>query len=152
MTRVLLDANILISYMLHPHAERPITQVVRAGVLGAFTLLLPAALLEEMSAKSAKKPYLAARIDPAEVAQFAAILRRAGETIAAITELIPAVTRDPKDDYLLAYAVIGLADYLLTGDEDLLVLRQVQGVTICSPREFIETYWPKLQASSKPAA
>ena len=151
MTRVLLDANILISYLLNPAADRPITQIVQAGVLGAFTLLLPAALLEEMSAKIARKPYLAARIEQAEAAQFAAILRRTGETIAAIEASIPPVTRDPKDDYLLAYAVIGQADYLLTGDEDLLVLQQVQGVTICSPREFIEKHLQRRQESSKPA-
>ena len=143
MTRILLDANILISYLLNPHADRPVTQVVQAGVLGTYTLLLPEAFLEEMSTKIAEKRYLAERIDQADAEQLSAILRRVGETIAAIDDPIPAVTRDPKDDYLLAYAVIGLADYLLTGDEDLLVLRQVQGVVICSPREFVERLLPK---------
>jgi uncharacterized protein len=132
VTRILLDTNILISYLLNPHADRPVTQVVEAGALGAFVLLLPEALLEEMGARIVSKPYLSARIEPREVAQFTAILRSVAETIARIEEPIPAVTRDPKDDYLLAYAVVGRADYLLTGDEDLLVLQHVQGVVICS--------------------
>jgi predicted nucleic acid-binding protein len=50
---------------------------------------------------------------------------------------IPAVTRDPKDDYLLAYALVGEADYLVTGDEDLLVLEgQISELEILTPRQF----------------
>jgi predicted nucleic acid-binding protein len=46
------------------------------------------------------------------------------------------VTRDIKDDYLLAYALVGRADYLVTGGEDLLVLGDVEGVKIVRPAEF----------------
>jgi putative PIN family toxin of toxin-antitoxin system len=138
MMRVLLDTNILISYLLNRKVVSPITQVVEAGILGEFTLLLPEALLEEFSTKITGKPYLAKRITPAEMKQFTDILLAHSETIPRITETIPAVTRDPKDDYLLAYAVVGEADFLVSGDEDLLVLRQVQGVRICRPREFLD--------------
>ena len=136
--RVLLDANILISYLLNRRADSPITRIVEAGILGEFTLLLAEALLDECSAKVAGKPYLAKRITPVEMKQFTAILLEHSETIPIITEPIPAVTRDPKDDYLLAYAMVGEADYLVTGDDDLLVLRPVKGLDICRPREFVE--------------
>lgn len=69
---------------------------------------------------------------------LAAALLANGEVIPKISGTIPAVTRDPKDDYLLAYAVVGAADYLVTGDEDLLILKQVQTVTLCRPRDFVE--------------
>jgi hypothetical protein len=46
------------------------------------------------------------------------------------------VTRDPKDDYLIAYALVGAADYRVTGDRDLLVLGQVDDVKIVTPRAF----------------
>jgi predicted nucleic acid-binding protein len=46
------------------------------------------------------------------------------------------LTRDPKDDYLLTYALAGQADYLVTGDADLLVLGQVGTVRIVSPADF----------------
>lgn len=52
---------------------------------------------------------------------------------------IPAVTRDPKDDYLLSYAPVGGADYIVTGDEDLLALHgQIQELEILTPRQFSE--------------
>lgn len=36
---------------------------------------------------------------------------------------LPVSVRDPKDEHILASALGGNADYLITGDEDLLVLR-----------------------------
>ena len=135
--KALLDTNILISYLLNRRAASPVTRVVEAGILGEFTLLLPEALLEEFSTKIPAKRYLAKRITTSEMKQFAAVLSAHSETIPTITQTIPAVTRDPKDDYLLAYAVVGRAGFLVTGDEDLLVLQQVQGVKICRPREFV---------------
>ncbi len=61
------------------------------------------------------------------------------EIIPEINEPIPKVTRDWKDDYLLAYALVGQADYLVTGDNDLLVLQQVGNLSIVSPQEFLKT-------------
>ena len=140
--RVLLDTNILISYLLNRRINSPVSQVVEAGILGEFTLLLPEALLEEFSTSIPNKPYLAERITPAEMEQFTTTLLAYSETIPKISETIPAVTRDPKDDYLLAYAVVGEADFLISGDEDLLVLGQVQGVRVCRPRDFLEQLRP----------
>ncbi len=46
--------------------------------------------------------------------------------------------RDPKDDKLLELAVNGNADFLITGDKDLLVLSPFRGVEIITPREFLD--------------
>ena len=49
------------------------------------------------------------------------------------------VCRDPDDNHVLALALDTESDYILTGDRDLLVLNPWRGVTIVSPRTFIET-------------
>lgn len=49
-----------------------------------------------------------------------------------------AVCRDPKDDKLLELAVSGNADFLVTGDKDLLVLNPFRAVEIITPREFLD--------------
>ena len=134
--RVLLDTNILISYLLNPRRESAATQIIRLGVLGKFVQLFPEELLEELARKAAQKKYLAERINPQELKDLVGILSRESEIIPKITEEIPAVSRDPKDDYLLAYALVGQADYLVTGDKDLLVLERVGTVTIATPRQF----------------
>ena len=48
------------------------------------------------------------------------------------------VCRDPKDDMLLELAVTGDAEFLVTGDKDLLVLNPFRGVEVITPREFLE--------------
>jgi predicted nucleic acid-binding protein len=48
------------------------------------------------------------------------------------------VTRDPKDDAVVACAQEGEADYIVSGDQDLLVLEEYGDVQIVSPREFLE--------------
>jgi putative PIN family toxin of toxin-antitoxin system len=138
--RVLLDANVFISYLLYPREPGPIRRIINAAVLGRFTLLLPEALLTEFSVKVSRKPSLSSRITAGELHEFVSLLREISEEIPVIETKIPAVTRDPKDDYLLAYALVGEANYLVTGDRDLLALGQVDGVTIVTPRTFWELF------------
>jgi predicted nucleic acid-binding protein len=47
------------------------------------------------------------------------------------------VCRDPDDDNILGAAISGGCDCIVTGDKDLLVLKQYEGIEILSPREFI---------------
>lgn len=46
--------------------------------------------------------------------------------------------RDAKDDKFLALAFTGHADFILTGDQDLLVLHPFRGVDILSPRQYLD--------------
>ena len=45
--------------------------------------------------------------------------------------------RDPKDNIILELAVSGNADYIITGDADLLVLNPFRGIAIVTPAEFL---------------
>ena len=49
--------------------------------------------------------------------------------------LPPVEVRDPDDLLVLAAALNGNAELLVTGDQDLLVLPPVRGIRIVSPRE-----------------
>lgn len=134
--RVLLDANVLISYLLASAGESPVVRVVEAGVLGEYTLLLPEGLLEELGAAVMAKTYLAGRITRDDLLTLEEVLASVAETIPAIQGPIPEITRDRSDDYLLAYAVVGAANYLVTGDRDLLILERVEDVCIVTPRDM----------------
>lgn len=135
--RVLLDANLFISFLLNPDRDSASNEVVRRAVLGEFTLLVPEELLDEISSQARSKPYLMERITPEEIDEMVEIVSSVAEFIPRIEDTIPAVVRDPKDDYLLAYAAVAHADYLVTGDRDLLVLQEVEGVRILTPKEFM---------------
>jgi putative PIN family toxin of toxin-antitoxin system len=57
---------------------------------------------------------------------------------AEVKPLAAPVCRDPDDDWVLATAIAGQAELIVTGDEDLLVLEAYQGIPILSPRQFVE--------------
>jgi putative PIN family toxin of toxin-antitoxin system len=47
------------------------------------------------------------------------------------------ICRDPDDDWVLATALAGHAEAIVTGDDDLLTLARHSGIEILSPRQFV---------------
>ncbi|MDO8671954.1 MAG: putative toxin-antitoxin system toxin component, PIN family [Dehalococcoidia bacterium] len=136
--RALFDTNIFISYLLSPTAEGTIATIVEAAVDQAFTLILPGELVERFPTRVASKKYLAQRIKTEDANQLLELLVEVSEIIAPVGRPIPKVCRHVKDDYLLAYALVGRADYLVTGDDDLLVLGEVEGTKVVTPIGFLQ--------------
>jgi putative PIN family toxin of toxin-antitoxin system len=60
----------------------------------------------------------------------------AGKTI-EVTDFV-ADCRDPKDNKFLELALSGMADFIITGDTDLLSLHPWRGIAILSPAEYLE--------------
>ena len=137
--RVFYDTNVFISFLLLNKREgaRIIETLVRAALFRQIILLLPVDLLDELVVVTREKRYLAARITPEQIERLLGLLSAIAELLPRIEEPFPAVVRDAKDNYLLTYAVIGRADYLVTGDADLLVLDEAEGVKIVSPADFV---------------
>lgn len=46
--------------------------------------------------------------------------------------------RDPKDNSPLNLAIDGNADYLVTGDSDLLILKQIKNTSIINWNDFLK--------------
>lgn len=136
--RVLLDTNVLVSYLLTPAAGGSIETIMEALIQGAFTLIVPPDLLEELEQVATRKLRLAKRIRLDQLTRLRDLLLAIGELVPAIEETIPAITRDRKDDYLLAYAFVSEVDYLVTGDDDLLILDKLGALVILSPPAFAE--------------
>ncbi len=138
--RVLIDTNLFISYLLHPNKANTVNLIFNALRQGRFTLLLPHQLLKEIHYTITRKPYLAKVIGLEALNIFIMHISTHSETIAPVKK-IHAISRDRKDDYLLTYAIVGQADYLVSGDKDLLKLNekvkiQLRPLQILAPRTF----------------
>lgn len=108
---------------------------------GRFVLLTSAEQLDELM-RVTRYPKIRSRVAPALAGRLANEMR----DIAVLVEDIPTVTAcaDPYDNYLLAMAAKGAADFLVTGDKrDLLGMRRYQGTRIIMVPDFL-TLWSRL--------
>lgn len=73
---------------------------------------------------------------PANIEQAMRIVTGAAQLIEISGNLI-GVCRDPKDDMVLECALQAAAQYIVSGDRDLLVLGEYAGIAIVTPRSFL---------------
>ena len=99
-------------------------------------MLVSEPLLEEIEKTVKRKKYLIEAITEKELERFLVVLRAIAEMIPRINSPIPTITRDVNDDYLIAYAVVSNADYLVSVDKDLLVLGEIGTLKIVHTGEF----------------
>jgi putative PIN family toxin of toxin-antitoxin system len=131
--RLVIDTNILISALL-VSASLPAHLVVLWRE-GCFGLLTSAEQVEELMRVS-RYPKIRARLTPALAGRLINDLRE----VAIMVANLPTVDTcaDPYDNYLLAMAAAGAADFLVTGDKrDLLSLKLYQGTRILTVRDFL---------------
>lgn len=136
--RVVVDANVFISYLLAPHQPRTITQVVDTCFKDEFTVVVPHELIQEIVENVEKSPYLQKNILQEDLDALLVIFNTSAEIPTPLEGEIAAYTQDPDDDYLIAYSLVHEVDYLVTGDPHLLVVGQIEGVKIVEPRRFLE--------------
>jgi putative PIN family toxin of toxin-antitoxin system len=134
--RIFVDTNIFISYLLSQKKDSFVPLLFDKIAKGEMTLLVSRALLDEIEATVQKKPKLLQTITQQRLTDFFQLLLSISEEIPLIRDAIPQITRDPTDDFLIAYAVLGQADYLISGDQDLLVMKAVHRVKIVRSGEF----------------
>ena len=127
--RLVVDANIWIRALLKPKFR------IRVEVVfgSEYRLFVCEWLFRELD-KAIRKPYLEKRIGLANYESLVEQLRTDAELV-DVKSIID-VCRDPKDNFLLALVKDGNADYLITGDGDLLVLEKFGNTKIMTLREF----------------
>lgn len=136
MIRAIFDPNVFITYLLARDPNATVPRIVAAAERERFRLLVSPSLLIETVAVTVTKPKLTSRISRVELGWLVQLLLSACELVPELDFTPAPISRDPKDDYLLAHAVLEEADYLVTGDRDLLALAAMSPVKIVSPAEF----------------
>ena len=134
--RFILDANVWISYLLARDESNTIRQLVGVCMDSAHTIITPPELLHELRASVGKYPHLRKRITQAQVELLTQAILEIALQPDSLQRELSQMSRDPKDDYLIAYALVYRADYLVTGDEDLLVLGAMEQLQIVRPAQM----------------
>ena len=125
--RVVLDTNVLVSALHFGGRPRRLLEDV---LRGDHTLIVGPAILGELEAVLVETCGWARDRAAAVRAEFEAI----AEVMTPVE--VPRVCRDPDDDQIIAIAITGAADALVTGDADLLALGAYAGVNISSVADF----------------
>lgn len=147
MTRAVFDANVLASGLsgLSRESLAAPAALLRLWILGRFTLIISAPLLHELEEHAFADPYFR-RILSEEARQRAFTRLRSEAVITELTVTVQGVAPDPDDDHVLAAAASSAADYLVTGDRALRGVGSYQGITIVTPREFVDILEPDERA------
>ena len=126
--KIVLDTNVLIAALI----ARGFSHQLLAHCALRHTLFTSDFILEETQEKLIEK----FGYSPELAAEAVSVLR-SRMTLVSASKLVNPVCRDPDDDNILAAAISGKCDCIITGDRDLLVLKQYEGVNIFSPRDFL---------------
>ena len=126
--KIVLDTNVLLAALI----ARGVCHQLLEHCVSRHILFTSDFILDETQEKLIEKFGYSS-----ELAAEAVSVLRSRMTVVSASKLEHPVCRDPDDDNILAAAISGECDCIISGDKDLLVLKQYQGINIFSPRDFL---------------
>lgn len=141
--RVVIDTNLMISAAIS--AGSIPDQLLQIWRNDKYELIVSPEILQEIEEVSQRarlrEKY---HLFPKKISRLFAALKLAAEVIQPIPEeQLTVHCRDSKDDKFLALSISGKADFLITGDQDLLALSgnpSLNGLKIVTAKEFLENF------------
>jgi putative PIN family toxin of toxin-antitoxin system len=139
MFKVVFDTNVLISGVLHAGKSR---MLIDAVLDGKILLILSIQIIRELKRVIARDKFKLSRNQQKMLTNFVLMISH----IVKLRSRFKVVGEDPSDDMILRTAYDGGAQYIVSGDEHLLSLREFKGVKILTVSEMLELV--KITASS----
>jgi hypothetical protein len=129
-SRIILDTNLLISFLINKDFQ----DLDKLLVSDEIILVFSQELLEEL-VTVLLRPKFRKIFSKKDLQDLLEILDKFSVFIEIVSDVN--ICRDPKDNFLLNLAIDGKADFLLTGDNDLLSLIKVGETEILTLRSFL---------------
>jgi putative PIN family toxin of toxin-antitoxin system len=135
--RAVIDTNVLVSALIRRQGVSG--QVLRHLRNGSFTILYSVPLMVELvnvlSRLHIQSKY---HVQSDDIIALINVIRLRGELVSP-NQMVEAC-RDPKDNRFLEAALEGKADMIVSGDADLLELREFKAIPILSVAEFLAQF------------
>jgi uncharacterized protein len=127
--KIVFDTNVLIAAFI----ARGVCHKLLEHCILYHTIISSEFILDEVSENLTEKfKFSAARVNEVE-----SLLRSRLEIVKPGKLELP-ICRDSDDDNILAVALAGNCDCIITGDKDLIVLENFNGIKILNPSDFAE--------------
>jgi putative PIN family toxin of toxin-antitoxin system len=137
MMRAVIDTNILIRAVIKPSGT--VGPIIRRLHHGDYVLVYSQPMLTELAAKLAlPRIRIKYDLDDAGVQDLLALIALRGERVKPTRQI--KICRDPKDDMFIEAALAGEAPFIVTGDDDLLILKKFETVRFVTPRTFLASF------------
>lgn len=127
--RIILDTNVMVSFLIGKRLQRLKDQLSDSSIILIFT----DQLISELQLVTTR-PKFRKHFEKRDVTELINLISILGLNYQIQT--VPQICRDPKDNFLLGLCEMGKADYLITGDNDLLELAEYGGTKILKAIEF----------------
>ena len=132
--RVAADINVVVSGLLWHGNERRLLDAARDGIVELFT----SPRLQEEFEDVMSRPKFASRLAAKDISAWYLVdSYSALATLVETKQLDAPASRDEDDDEVLACAVAGDCEVVVTGDDDLLVLETYRGIRILRTVELL---------------
>jgi putative PIN family toxin of toxin-antitoxin system len=128
--RVIIDTNLWISFLITKDLRTLDTRIKTGKIKIIFSL----DLIDEFLAIT-HRPKLRKYFSKSDVEQLIDLFEFYGEVVHIVSQI--KLCRDPKDDFLLSLAIDSKADYLITGDNDLLVQNTIGKTKIITMADYL---------------
>jgi uncharacterized protein len=135
--RLLLDTNILLSGLISPSLTQPPARLLDAARQEQFVLVTSPAQIDELR-EVAERPRIQKYLKPGVVDE---LLRFIDAAAHVVLDVLPHVTEspDPKDNMILATALAGQANLIVSGDKrHVLSLEAFRGIPIVTAARAVE--------------
>lgn len=132
--KIVLDTNWLISYVINRENGQLRLVLIDTSISIITTEKQIREFLQKIYHQKFRRYF-----EIGEALEFIQNFAKRSEFIISISEV--KVCRDPKDNYLLALSKDANADFLITGDNDLLSIGRFENTVICNLSDFIQKHF-----------
>jgi len=129
--KVVLDTNIFFSSFYWAGNPRKVFDRVTKGL---DELFITDGILNEIASVMNRKKYYKVSVN--DINEYVKIIE--SYSIKITLNDIPEISRDLDDNKILQCAVDGNCDFIVTGDDDLLVLKEYKNIKIIKPKDYLD--------------